>query len=55
MMIGQVGPDDSASYMLGKLQEAGVKTQHVREVDDCTGSAIILLQDQGETLLLSLP
>ncbi len=48
--IGAVGPD--GKWALEKLNEAGVKTDHVVEVDDATGHAIIMVDSAGENQIL---
>lgn len=54
VMIGQVGDDSGADFMLRELQQAGVSTEGtVRVVPGApTGAALILLQPGGENSII---
>lgn len=43
----QVGEDVNAELLKSSLSEAGVKLDHLREVDGPSGTAIILVQPSG--------
>ena len=53
-MVGAVGPDADADEALSGLREAGVETA-VREVDEPTGVAIILVAADGENQIVVVP
>ena len=43
----QVGTDANAELLKSSLSEAGVKLDHLREVDGPSGTAVILVQPSG--------
>ena len=43
----QVGKDVNAELLKSSLSEAGVKLDHLREVDGPSGTAVILVQPSG--------
>jgi sugar/nucleoside kinase (ribokinase family) len=43
----QVGTDANAELLRGALRHAGVRLDHLRQVEGPTGTAIILLQPSG--------
>ncbi len=43
----QVGSDANAELLKSSLSEAGVKLDHLREVDGPSGTAVILVQPSG--------
>jgi ribokinase len=53
-MVGCVGADQMAEEALASLREAEVRLE-VREVDDPTGVAIILVADDGENVIVVIP
>jgi ribokinase len=53
-MVGAVGRDPNADEALTGLREAGVELA-VREVDEPTGVAIILVPDDGENQIVVVP
>jgi ribokinase len=53
-MVGAVGRDPNAREALSGLREAGVELA-VREVDDATGVAIILVAADGENQIVVVP
>lgn len=42
-------------FLVEKMRESGVKTEFVREVDDCCGHAIIQVNDDGQNCILLYP
>lgn len=54
-MIGQVGSDGLASFLLESLQAAGVNTELVGVSDRSTGAAVILVLPDGENLIVISP
>ena len=53
-MVGCVGADPAAEEALASLREAEVDLE-VREVEDPTGIAIILVADDGENVIVVVP
>jgi len=53
-MVGCVGGDPNADEALAQLRAAGVRLE-VREVDAPTGIAIILVDDDGENVIVVVP
>jgi ribokinase len=53
-MVGCVGADGNAGDALAGLRAAGVEL-HVREVDASTGIAIILVDEDGENVIVVVP
>ena len=51
-MLGQVGADGAADFMLAALAGAGVDAAGVRRVAGPTGTAVILLQPCGENSIV---
>ncbi|CAL5227637.1 g10642 [Coccomyxa viridis] len=51
-MLGQVGSDANAELLKSSLSEAGVKLDHLREVDGPSGTAVILVQPSGENSIM---
>ncbi|KAF5832813.1 Ribokinase-like protein [Dunaliella salina] len=50
--VGQIGTDANASLLRASLQEAGAKLEHLREVPGPSGTAIIILQSNGENSII---
>jgi ribokinase len=53
-MVGCVGEDEFAGEAIAGLEEAGVEL-HLREVDDPTGVALIVVDDDGENEIVVAP
>jgi ribokinase len=53
-MVGSVGTDPYASEALAGLRDAGV-TLDVREVDEPTGIALIVVADDGDNVIVVVP
>ncbi|KAK9906897.1 hypothetical protein WJX75_009892 [Coccomyxa subellipsoidea] len=51
-IIGQVGKDANASLLRDALSDAGVRLDHLKEVNGPSGTAVILLQPSGENSIL---
>lgn len=47
-MVGCVGSDSFGPKVLGELQEAGVGTGQVRQMDGATGMSVAIVEDTGE-------
>lgn len=54
-MVGAVGRDSFAGEALSLLRDGGVDLQLVREVDEPTGVALILVDGAGENVIAVLP
>ncbi|MBX3597592.1 MAG: ribokinase [Rhizobiaceae bacterium] len=54
-MIGAVGRDAFANDALALLKEAGVDTSHLRESAAATGTALILVDSEGENMIAVIP
>ncbi|TNM36476.1 ribokinase [Nocardioides albidus] len=50
--VGAVGRDSGADLLLGHLRDNAVSTRHVARVDGPTGSAIVMVDDEGENAIL---
>ena len=51
----QVGRDVSAELLKSALSDAGVKLDHLQEVEGPSGTAIILVQPSGTFYVLPVP
>ncbi|CAK0752448.1 hypothetical protein CVIRNUC_002147 [Coccomyxa viridis] len=51
-MLGQVGRDVNAELLKSALSDAGVKLDHLQEVEGPSGTAIILVQPSGENSIM---
>ncbi|GAA3773685.1 ribokinase [Microbacterium kribbense] len=51
-LIGAVGADDAGTQMLASLREAGVDTAGVQTVSDPTGTALIVVDADGENSIV---
>eukprot|EP01025_Chloroclados_australasicus_P001330 TRINITY_DN103659_c0_g1_i1.p1 TRINITY_DN103659_c0_g1~~TRINITY_DN103659_c0_g1_i1.p1 ORF type:complete len:373 (-),score=39.88 TRINITY_DN103659_c0_g1_i1:166-1188(-) len=51
-MIGQIGTDENADFMINALSSRGVDLSLVRRVEGSTGAAVILLQPSGENSIV---
>ncbi|MCO6559429.1 MAG: ribokinase [Bifidobacterium sp.] len=51
-MFGAVGSDANADFLLGKLNDAGVDTSHVRHADGASGTTVITVDDNGENTIV---
>src|SRR5580765_499116 len=47
-MIGTVGDDDSGRQVIGSLADAGVDVSQIRRVSEPTGTALIVVDADGE-------
>ncbi len=54
-MIGQVGRDGLATFLLESLRAAGVNTESVGVSDSPTGAAVIFVLPDGENLIVIAP
>jgi ribokinase len=54
-MVGPLGNDLFAERLGHGLNEAGVNTEHVREVDEPSGCAVILVMPQGGNSIVVIP
>ncbi|MEX3011234.1 ribokinase [Hoeflea sp. TYP-13] len=54
-MCGAVGRDHFAEPALTHLKEAGVDLSAIREVDEATGTALILVDSNGENIIAVVP
>lgn len=48
-LLSQVGKDANASLLRDALSDAGVRLDHLKEVNGPSGTAVILLQPSGAT------
>jgi ribokinase len=48
--LGKVGSDSYAAPLRAALAEAGVRLDHLQEVQGPSGTAVILLQSSGEIM-----
>ena len=46
-MVGQVGSDTNADFVLGQLRKAGVDCSTVRRMEGPTGTAVVFLEPNG--------
>uniref|UniRef100_T1GPC9 Carbohydrate kinase PfkB domain-containing protein n=1 Tax=Megaselia scalaris TaxID=36166 RepID=T1GPC9_MEGSC len=51
-MIGKLGKDTWGQKYLGNLQSQGVETSGVKQVDDTTGIAQIIVSESGENQIV---
>lgn len=51
-MLGAVGDDSNANFLLSKLDEAGVDTADIMQVDGATGTTIITVDGEGENTIV---
>lgn len=54
-MFGAVGSDQNADFLLGKLEDAGVDTSHVRRVEGASGTTVITVDEHGENTIVYSP
>jgi len=54
-MVGHLGNDLFAERLRQGLNEAGVNTEHVRQVDEPSGCAVILVVPQGGNSIVVIP
>ncbi|SDG25225.1 ribokinase [Pelagibacterium luteolum] len=54
-MVGCVGSDDFANRALALLSEAEIDLSGVRRMDRHTGTALIIVDDEGENMITVLP
>lgn len=54
-MFGAVGSDENADFLLGKLDDAGVNTTHVRRVLGPSGTTVITVDSRGENTIVYSP
>lgn len=54
-MVGCVGSDDFATRALALLSEAEIDLSGVRRMDRHTGTALIIVDDEGENMITVLP
>ena len=54
-MLGAVGSDANADFLLGELAAAGVDVSHVRRVDGPSGTTVITVDDEGENTIVYSP
>ncbi|RSX55442.1 sugar kinase [Bifidobacterium dolichotidis] len=54
-MFGAVGSDSNAAFLLGKLNDAGVNTTHVRRVLGPSGTTVITVDASGENAIVYSP
>ena len=54
-MLGAVGSDANADFLLGELDAAGVDVSHVRRVDGPSGTTVITVDDEGENTIVYSP
>lgn len=50
----QVGTDVNAELLKSSLSAAGVKLDHLREVEGASGTAVILVQPSGDHVLMRM-
>lgn len=53
-MLGSVGEDEHGKIMLDSLYEEGINIDHIREVEDSTGLAVINVDKMGENNIVVL-
>ena len=54
-MLGAVGSDANADFLLGELAAAGVDVSHVRRVDGPSGTTVITVDGEGENTIVYSP
>ncbi|HEX4805762.1 MAG TPA: PfkB family carbohydrate kinase, partial [Conexibacter sp.] len=54
-MVGCVGTDEAGAAMRDALAQAGVDVRHVEAVEGSSGSAVVLVQDDGENSIVIHP
>ena len=54
-MLGAVGSDANADFLLGELDAAGVDVSHVRRVDGPSGTTVITVDGEGENTIVYSP
>jgi ribokinase len=54
-LIGAVGDDEPGRSVLGRLLDAGVRTERVATVAAATGAALIVVDDEGENQIAVCP
>lgn len=55
IMFGAVGSDDNADFLIGKLDDAGVNTTHIRRVLGPSGTTVITVDSHGENTIVYSP
>ncbi|VXC07859.1 Ribokinase [Arthrobacter sp. 9V] len=54
-MVGAVGQDDAGQNLLSAMAAAGVEVSDVARVDSATGTALVLVDGQGENQIMVCP
>lgn len=54
-MVGRVGDDSFASFLVDNLKKNNVDTSHVLETDSATGTAIIVVDSSGQNSIVLSP
>ncbi|MFP3578757.1 ribokinase [Arthrobacter sp. SIMBA_036] len=54
-MVGAVGQDDAGRSLVAAMASAGVDTSDVRRVDAATGTALVLVDSDGENQIVVCP
>ncbi|MBL8090791.1 MAG: ribokinase, partial [Anaerolineales bacterium] len=54
-MVGRVGNDSFASFLVDNLKKNNVDTSHVLETDSATGTAIIVVDSSGQNSIILSP
>jgi ribokinase len=54
-MVGRVGNDSFASFLTNNLEKNHVDTSHVLETDSATGTAIIVVESNGQNSIVLSP
>lgn len=54
-MLGAVGSDSNADFLLGKLDDAGVDTTKVQRVPGASGTTVITVDAKGENTIVYSP
>ena len=54
-MIGMLGPDAFGRQLLEQLKKEGVDTEHIGEAAEATGTATILVDDEGQNCIIVTP
>jgi len=54
-MVGAVGRDEAGRTLLDAMASAGVDVQDIAQVDDATGTALVLVDGEGENQIVVCP
>lgn len=54
-LIGAVGTDTNADFLLNHLQDAGVDTSAIEHVEGASGTTVITVDEQGENTIVYSP